>query len=100
MEKPKNHTVISLKMVIGYCDSLFNETRVFLVNPNLFKALPKKLVQQYTELESQYALVERKDLNFYNILLLKKSIEAVTKEITQVSQKLIQENPENVKISG
>ncbi|CAI2383980.1 unnamed protein product [Moneuplotes crassus] len=96
MENHQDHSVISLKMVIGYCDSLFNESRSFVTDPNVYKIIPEDLMTKYSDLENQYAYVERKFLNFHNIMILKRYIENVTKEVTNLCTQYIQDCPQNL----
>ena len=96
MGHSQDHTIISLKMVIGYLDSLFNETRPIITNPQTYKLIPVKMLQKYSELENQYALVERKLLNFHNLMLLKRFIEAIWRKISGIGDKFFARCPEGM----
>ena len=87
IQRHSDHLLMSVKMIIGYIDSLFQESRSIMKNPSIYNIMPDMLKQRYSELEYQYSYVERKELNFYNIMTLKRHIENVTKNVTLVGQK-------------
>jgi hypothetical protein len=94
MEHHSTHTVFSIKMIIGYLDSLFADTRRIMTNAKIYKMVPRMLAERYSELEYQYAYVERVGLNFYNLIYLKRHIETVWKHISVVGEKYAESFPE------
>ena len=94
LRKHWDHWILSLKLIIAYLDDWFSDSRYIMTNEKIRSVVPEMLAQRYSELEHQYALVERKNLNFYNILVLKRHIEIVTKNLNLVSEKYAQNFPE------
>ena len=82
-----DHLIFSVKMILNYLDSWFQDSRSIMTNPQIYNIIPEMLKQRYSEVECQYAKVERKELNFYNLIILKRHVEDVTKNVMLIGQK-------------
>ena len=93
VKRHSDHWILSWKLLIAYLDDWFADTRYIMTNCELRKIVPDMLAQRYAELEAQYVLFERKNLNFYNMLVLKRHIEVVTRNLQLISEKYAQNFP-------